>query len=583
MTQPDPQTGLLAQLAEAGQVLETVSECAGLKARLIDLSGRLEQGRFRLAVLGQFKRGKSSLLNAFLGEPLLPTGVLPLTAIPTVLRYGSDRLVRVVRLDGWSEDHAGDADLLAKVLARYVTERENPGNRLRIMQVEVEHPSALLAKGVEIIDTPGIGSTFLHNTKTARALLPVCDGALFVLSPDPPITEVEVQFLRAVKDAAARVIFVVTKVDRLSPSERQEVLAFLQEVLRQEAGVANPGPIFPVSAHQGLTARTTGTSALWTESGMDELERYLHDFLIGEKRTALIEAIRDKAVRLLREAIFIIDLQRKAIELPRQELERRSDRLHAHLAKIESERTYFRDRLGGDRQRALDELDRQTDELAVQARATLTPFARKTREEVERGVEMFFGRAAEDLRATAVARFIAIQDAHLLETALLIERVRRTAADLFEVPCLDGVVLDRLGTVSEPRLIQHRWVTSFTEEASSWLARWLPRAARLKHLERRRREDIEYLAARNAEELRWATRQNLEEALRTFQAQMEEQIEAATGQIRAAVLAALDRQAQREARTAPDLHRMEQPRRRLTELLSAMALPDGRNPGGNPI
>lgn len=602
MPQPlDQQELLLAGLTEARQVLDALgAECAGIEARLTELQGRLAQGCFRLAVLGQFKRGKSSLLNALLGEPILPVGVLPLTAIPTVLRHGPERRVRVTRFDGWSEDHAGDAEVLGKVLARYVTERENPGNRLGITQVEVEHPSALLAKGVEIIDTPGIGSTFLHNTRTARAVLPVCDGALFVLSPDPPITEVELQFLRAVKDAAARVIVVLTKADRLSPSERHDVLAFLREVLRKDAGLPDPDRIFPVSAHQGLTARTAGESALWSESGMDELERYLHDFLISEKRTALIEAVRDKAARLLREALFTIDLQRKAIDLPRHELEQRSRRLDAHLAAIESEHTYFRDRLGGDRHRVLDEIDRRTDAMAAQARDTLTPFVRKAREAVGRGAgtgqaerhvrtaiaeaaESFFGRAAEDLQEAAATRFTFIQDSHCREVERLIERVRRTAADLFEVPCLDGVVLDRLDAVREPRLIQHRWITSFTEEAVSWLARLLPRTARLKQLERRWQADIEYLVARNVEELRWATRQNLEEALRAFQARMEEQRDAAIGQIRAAVQTALDRQTQREARAAPDLHRMKESRGRLEELLASMAPPERGNPGGAPV
>jgi predicted GTPase len=205
------QEWLKNQLAELEHLLQDMgADFSGFAAAAGELLHRLDEGRFRLAVLGQFKRGKSTLLNALLHEPLLPTGILPLTAIPTTLRYGPERRVRISFQDGRCEDYDGSLEHLQEILTRYVSEQENSANRFGVTQVEVDHPAAFLAHNVEIMDTPGIGSTLLHNTRTARAMVPVCDGALCVFSPDPPITEVEVQFLKAVHAAATRVIFVLT-------------------------------------------------------------------------------------------------------------------------------------------------------------------------------------------------------------------------------------------------------------------------------------------------------------------------------------------------------------------------------------
>jgi GTP-binding protein EngB required for normal cell division len=598
---PLPHGWLETRLSELRQILDEMgADFSRFSTSAGELQSRLGEGRFRLAVLGQFKRGKSTLLNALLGEPLLPTGVLPLTAIPTILQYGFQRRVHVLLRDGRREEHEGSAEALAQVLTRYVTERENPANRLGVARVEVEHPAPLLARGVEIIDTPGIGSTIPQNTRTAREMLPVCDGALVVLSPDPPITEVEVQFLKAIRDAAARVIFVLTKRDLLWPTEREEILTFIQRVLEEEAGFSAQERVFLVSARQALDARARGDDALWGQSGLGELESFLADFLLTDKRSALQEAIRRKGARLINDVLFSLELRQKAIDLPRKELERRLERFDAHLSKIDRERLYLDDRLAGDCRRLSQEVDQQTDLLADQARKALAATVETVRQQAGPGagistleaaikaalmeeVDRAFGRATRELLALLTARFQSVQDLHCRDMEALIERIRRTAADLFEVPYLEGVVLDRIETVREPRLIRHRWVTSFLEEAVSWLSVLLPPWLRAKRLERTLREEIEYLVSRNIEELRWSTLQNMEEAIRAFQSRMRAQLDATIGAIRTSVQAALDHQARRELRLVPELRRLERHQQRLAELLRVLAPQDSPPSYGGPL
>jgi len=155
--------------------------------RLDELRTRLSAQRLRVAVLGLFKRGKSTFLNALLGHPLLPTGVVPLTAIPTFLHWSPHYALEARDLDGKPLETVptGDRAEITAILKRLVTEEGNPHNRLRVGRVDVFGPAPILAHGIELIDTPGIGSTLRHNTDAALAVLPECDAAFFVLSADP--------------------------------------------------------------------------------------------------------------------------------------------------------------------------------------------------------------------------------------------------------------------------------------------------------------------------------------------------------------------------------------------------------------
>ena len=214
---------LAATLGRVEPALETaIGTKSPLVARLRVLRRRLEHERLQLAVLGQFKRGKSTFINALLGAAVLPTGVIPLTAVATFIAWRRAPLV-VVRFKGEarSEEFAVQtADEIRNVLFRFVAEEANPENRLGVERVDLFYPAGILADGTVIIDTPGVGSTLRHNTEAALQVLPECDAAFFVISADPPITEVELEYLRRLKSKTARVFFVLNKADYLRPDEQ---------------------------------------------------------------------------------------------------------------------------------------------------------------------------------------------------------------------------------------------------------------------------------------------------------------------------------------------------------------------------
>ena len=119
-----------------------------------------------VAVIGEFKRGKTTLINALLGADLLPTGVLPVTAVPALARFGMRPRVTLRLLDGSEVD----SDIAG--LHGYLTEQENPGNRKGVREAIIEYPALVLESGLILVDTPGTGSVHLHNTQATVDFLP---------------------------------------------------------------------------------------------------------------------------------------------------------------------------------------------------------------------------------------------------------------------------------------------------------------------------------------------------------------------------------------------------------------------------
>jgi GTP-binding protein EngB required for normal cell division len=189
------------------------------QALLVDLA----EDRFNLAVVGQFKRGKSSLMNAIIGRDLLPTGLLPLTSAITTLRYGPEEKV-VLRRKGW----ALEPEVPLAELADYVTERGNPGNEKGLIEARVDQPIGFLRRGLHFVDTPGIGSSRTENTATTYEFLPKADALIFVTSVEAPLSEAEEAFLQDVRGHVRRLFVVVNKTDLLAAGERREVLDYVR-------------------------------------------------------------------------------------------------------------------------------------------------------------------------------------------------------------------------------------------------------------------------------------------------------------------------------------------------------------------
>jgi len=284
------------KLADRLRVMREAFKAMGhysLEQQCGDLMVKLAEDRFTLAVLGQFKRGKSSLMNAILGRKLLPTGVLPLTSAITILTYGpKERLVIERYNSAFKEEHP------IASLPDFVTEDGNPANHKKIKTARVEFPLPFLRRGIEFVDTPGIGSSIAANTVTTYNYLPECNAVLFVTSMETPMTSLELEFLRDIRTFVKKIFFVVNKADLLGEEERGSVVEFMAGTIRKESW-SETLKIFPVSALSGLKAQLNSNPELYCQSGIGILEDALTSFLSEEKMNTFLSAIAQKAIRML--------------------------------------------------------------------------------------------------------------------------------------------------------------------------------------------------------------------------------------------------------------------------------------------
>ena len=248
------------------------------------LSCKLAKDSFTLAVLGQFKRGKSSLLNAILGKSILPTGLLPLTSAITTIRYGTTE-----KLVLYKENSIFPQELPLKEIASYITETNNPSNSKHIQTACLELPVPFLRYGTKFVDTPGIGSMVTANTQTTYTFLPQCDAALFVTSTDAPLNHTEMDFLHEIKQYTTKIFFILNKTDLLSSEKIIDLIEFIQRHLQQEGFLQSE--IFPLSAEKGLQAKQQHNPSLYQASGLQTLEERLINFLSREKNDLFLQKI----------------------------------------------------------------------------------------------------------------------------------------------------------------------------------------------------------------------------------------------------------------------------------------------------
>jgi GTP-binding protein EngB required for normal cell division len=504
--------------------------------KLNDLASRNSEGRFHLAVLGKFKRGKSTLLNALTGEPILPVGVVPLTAAPTFLQYGEAAKIIIQYKDGRPADEftgtlTGERSAF---LAGFVTEKGNPKNKLGVAEAQVNLPASILSGGVVLIDTPGIGSTYRHNTSATLNFLEQCDAALFLVSADPPITEVEIKFLRQVSEKVPRLFFVLNKIDYLNEGELEEALAFYKRILSEEVGWNHDHPIFCVSARKGLEARTATDAGGWSDSGMARLESFLVDYLAREKFNALTEAVSRRALALIDAALMEAGIALQTLKLPQQKLEEKIGVFQQSLKQAENERRLIQDVLEGDKKRVTTFVEEQARELARQAELFLKeimhrgPVSRAYGQSSKACIQQawadaipdFFEEQREALNERVKERLLECLTPHEQRLSQLVETLRRTAADMFQVPYKPLSPEEVLEIKRRPY-----WVLS------TWNTDPLPV---LQSMDQR----LDGLARRNVENIRWSMLQNLNLSfagfVRTARERLDQTVAATQGAMEAA-------------------------------------------------
>lgn len=240
---------------ELQEVARIITEHAliDLRPALGLLLDRALDDTFEVAVVGRVSSGKSTLLNALLGSPVLPTGVLPVTAFPTRISRSDTPRLRVWRADGRVETPTVDR------IDEFVTEAKNPGNEKRLARLLVEYPSERLPDGVTFVDTPGLGSIASGSALQTFAYLPRCDHATFLFEATAPLSEEDLELLAFLQEAGIATSVLLSKTDLLSSGDLDQVRAYTADQLRRRLGRdVDVRPISAMAGHETLLTAWIG-------------------------------------------------------------------------------------------------------------------------------------------------------------------------------------------------------------------------------------------------------------------------------------------------------------------------------------
>ena len=278
---------------EQGLQLVGSGDRADLRRRLEQAMARLQDPSIRVIVVGEFKQGKSKLINALVNAPVCPVDDDIATSVPTVVRYGEPASAAVLvpapdnsAADNFTaEDPAGDAagggierrPVALTDLPAFVSEQGNPGNSRKIAAAEVCLPRRLLTGGLSIIDSPGVGGMGSTHTLTTLTALPTADAMLLVSDASQEYTEPELRFLRQAMRITPSVAAVLSKTD-LYPDWRR-----VAELDRAHLDQVAPDiPLLPLSADLRLEAARLQDGELNDESGYPALVAHLRNDVVGK-------------------------------------------------------------------------------------------------------------------------------------------------------------------------------------------------------------------------------------------------------------------------------------------------------------
>jgi GTP-binding protein EngB required for normal cell division len=530
---------------------------------LLQLVEKLRENRFNLVILGAFKRGKSSLINALLGEALLPTAIIPLTSVVTILGYGERLAIEVLFRDGRKRRISADE------LVDFITEKGNPKNQKGVLEVEITYPSPYLQDGVRIIDTPGVGSVYSHNTDVAYNYLPQVDAAIFVVTVDPPLSAAEQEFLKDIREYVHKLFFVLNKIDYVAAAERDEAMEFTTQVLKENLAT-DQVKIFPVSAKLALQGKHNGHPELLDQSLLPQFEEHLRRFLYEDKGSVFLISCLSGALKVITDSTLALKVERQAGSLPLQELEAKVAQFDQELAGLEKER-----------EMSLLLLDGRLKGVTGQFDADLESFQQETRTRLRQEIEAAFqqkSRQSSNLRQDMENfLFAALKDLFTGWRRQEIDRISDLLTDTHrEFAGRINLILDRLTqltarifdfslrgfAVEETFADKSRFSFKFKEDPvgleilQMTITNLLPLALTRGLLLKKLQENVIELVDKHCGRLRWDFHQRFQEIAREFRQTWLSKIDDTTTSIRQA----LERARLQKQTSAQDTHR------RLTEL-----------------
>ena len=326
---------ITAALGNTGEVM-TQLELTTQADQAKEAANRIKSHIFSVGIMGEFKRGKSTVINALLGKEIAPADVVPASATLNRITYGLKPKATIIYKDGHSEEVPVDQ------IANYVTKiTEGAAATAELVdQAVVEYPCQFCQNNVEIIDTPGLNDDERMDA-ISEAVIPRLDAVVLVLSATSPFSKSEAEFVRnkLMTSDVTRLIVLVNRIDTIySEKDRARILdsireKIVREILSRTASIHGEDSklyqdtkdkladiqLYPLSAIQALVGRVENNPELVEKSGILVFEERLRKLLTQER--GALEIIRASGVitTLLSEGETALGLRMSALEMSTDE------------------------------------------------------------------------------------------------------------------------------------------------------------------------------------------------------------------------------------------------------------------------
>jgi len=360
---------------------------------LDEIAEKLSSKLFYLVIVGLFKRGKSSIINALIGQELAPVAVTPVTSVITFFQYAPETGAEVYYTSGkkYTIDPAE--------VSYYISEENNPKNKKGVECVRIFVKSPLL-ENLILVDTPGLGSLFSHNTATTIEFLPRIDAALFVMSADVPISKADEEFLKQIKDSIPNVLFVLNKSDLLAPGDLDKMMKYNLNMLKEIFGGDEVIELIPVSAKEYFRHSGTGTED--DPGNIVMLRNKINSKILSEKDKILVERSIKLLLSYADHILTLLKVKADTLQMPVHELEQKRESMQKSIDYLASGKVDFdavvKNRVQQLIARVTEVTEEKRKQLEIYVQNLLVTNSSETWEKIkETDADKFSGELAEEI------------------------------------------------------------------------------------------------------------------------------------------------------------------------------------------
>lgn len=479
-------------LRKSSGIIEDISLDQYAEA-LRQLERKVGNDTFRIQIVGTFKNGKSTFINALLGEDILPSKALPCTAVINEIKYDEtkravlnfrnplpERLLSDIpaptleHMKAHGMKDVPPMDIEYDRMEDYVTipvdgDQDEISLKSPYLSVELYYPSPFLKEGVEIVDSPGLNENDERSAVTF-SYLDKADAIIFLLDATRACAQDEMDTIESIllPKGFSDMFFAVNRFDLIRPKEKNEVRKFVEDKVRKYT----TNEIFCLSALQALDGKIDNDQELLEESGFMPFEKRLAEFLDKDKgKIKLAKPARELKHILANEALFkSIPSQRAQLNTNLQLLRARYEAIQPQLVQYESQKENLKRDLALKVERKENNIARaiatQFREIANLIPAWIEEFEPKT------DPGLFAKRRQLDRIADEITAYVSEKIKNVFNTwnqEVLIPLVEESANEIFESTddmvkgILNGIdsLQDQISGTQKPQDTSSGWVRAF--------------------------------------------------------------------------------------------------------------------------